>query len=170
MQPRLSSTNKVSYNLPAFRYSTRTTNSLSRERSVIRWFLDRKERTRISKGTRERQRTRKGRSFCEIDTGRRWYRANPTRVTYYRAARTKSNLFCCYFQRAAEPLVREEIWEIELSGKHRIGRGVFRYITADVSGYIAITDDGWQSLTRAENRTRAGNLLSALQSDRVIVI
>lgn len=42
----------------------------------------------------------------------------------------------------AEPLVREEIWEIELSGSI-VGRGVFRYITADVSGYITITDDDW---------------------------
>jgi len=61
------------------------------------------------------ERARKGRTFCEIDTERRWYRADPTRVTYYRAAGTKSNLFCCYFQ-AAKLLVREEIWEIELSG------------------------------------------------------
>lgn len=65
------------------------------------------------------ERARKGRTFCEIDTGRRWYRADPTRVTYYRAAGTKSNLFCCYFQRAAEPLVREENMGNRTFWRHR---------------------------------------------------
>lgn len=56
-------------------------------------------------------------------------------------------------------LVREEMWEIELF-KNIAGKEIFRYIAADVSGYLAITADG--SLT---NDMRTGDLLSASQSE-----
>lgn len=86
----------------AFQYSAGITNSLSIERTVIRWSTGRKGRRIHEEVGYEREGERGSvarRTFCEIDTGRRWYRTDPTRVTYYRAAGMKSNLFCCYFQR-----------------------------------------------------------------------
>lgn len=115
MQLRLSATNKVSCTICFYCVSIFSEgHKFVIEGEVGNSVVPRQEGKDENLGGYER--ARKGRTFCEIDTERRWYRADPTRVTYYRAAGTKSNLFCCYFQRTAEPLVREEIWEIELSG------------------------------------------------------
>ncbi|KAL2718913.1 hypothetical protein V1478_011332, partial [Vespula squamosa] len=61
-------------------------------------LVDRKERTRYpDEEEKEEEDDEIGggrrRTFCEIDTERRSYRAGPTRVTYYRVG-TKSNTIC----------------------------------------------------------------------------
>ncbi|KAL2737297.1 hypothetical protein V1477_012253 [Vespula maculifrons] len=64
-------------------------------------LVDRKERTRYPDEEEEVEDEEeigggRRRTFCEIDTERRSYRAGPTRVTYYRVG-TKSNTICAFF-------------------------------------------------------------------------